>query len=326
MRRRSAFTLIELLVVIAIISVLVGLLLPAVQKVREAGNRLSCQNNLKQFGLALQNYHGAYSSFPMSRTSPPLAIGASSYALSAHSSLLPFLEQDNIYALINWNAQWGGPENATPAAARVRIFVCPSDPRVSNVPSTFAPSSYRVNEGTSIVYVPSSLNSSLVPQQNGPFVLGQTCRIADITDGTSNTAAMSEKLIGDWSNAIASEKLDGFIRTGITPQTADDALADCSNFDWTNLQYQGYSSIGGPWLAGSTASTVYNHSVPMNSRMCLYPTNGCMIYPASSVHPGGVNLLLCDGSGRFVSQNISLATWRALGTRAGGEVVQDSNF
>jgi prepilin-type N-terminal cleavage/methylation domain-containing protein len=134
--RRSGFTLIELLVAIAIIGILIALLLPAVQKVREAANRARCENNLKQLAIALHNYHGVFEAFPPGRTYP----SASSF--SAHSKLLPFLEQDNLYRLINFDVPYSDPANAVSRATVVPTFLCPSDGR-SLVPPDLAPTNYR---------------------------------------------------------------------------------------------------------------------------------------------------------------------------------------
>src|SRR5437660_7925075 len=143
--RRSAFTLIELLVVMAIISILVGLLLPAVQKVREAADRLKCTNNLKQIGLALHNHHDSLGSFPASRNYP------SAFTYSAHARLLPFIEQDSIYKTINFSAPYNDPSNAFASSAPVSIFQCPSDSQ-SRIPAGWAGTNYRANEGTSLVF------------------------------------------------------------------------------------------------------------------------------------------------------------------------------
>jgi prepilin-type N-terminal cleavage/methylation domain-containing protein/prepilin-type processing-associated H-X9-DG protein len=315
-RSRSAFTLIELLVVIAIIAILIGLLLPAVQKVREAAARLKCQNNLKQFGLALHNYHDVYGYFPQGRGQN------NSLSFSAHSRLLPFFEQQNVYNTINFAAPWSDPSNATAAAARISTFVCPSDP-MSSYPANWAPTNYRANEGTSIdfdygISDPTGINSALTPP-NGPFNMNQPQSIATITDGTSNTAAFSEHITGDFNQNVATLNADTF-EPGTHPLNADQALADCQAINPTNLSYQGVSNVGAPWLYGYHSTTSYWHAFPPGSRSCMYPPRRIST-TANSGHTNGVNVCLCDGSVRFVTYSISLTTWRALGTCNVGEVL-----
>lgn len=323
-KHRSAFTLIELLVVIAIIAVLIGLLLPAIQKVREAANRLTCQNNMKQIGIALHNYHGAVRTFPPSRTALPGAIGQPAATFSAQAYLLPYMEQDNVYKLIDFTANWNAPSNAVACAAIVKSYYCPSDPGLSQVPTGWAPSSYRANEGSSNVFKAVPTNATVLPQPNGPFFLASSYRIADITDGTSNTAAFSERLIGDFSNAIVSPQTDGYIVPGPTPMDPDAAYLACQAIDVQNLVYQGYSNNGAPWLAGAHSSTCFNMAQPPFSRQCAFGSNATQVSPASSGHGVGVNLLMCDGSLRFVVKTIDVATWRAMGSRNGGEIVSDT--
>jgi prepilin-type N-terminal cleavage/methylation domain-containing protein/prepilin-type processing-associated H-X9-DG protein len=315
-RRNSGFTLIELLVVIAIISILVGLLLPAVQKVRESANRMKCSNNLKQIGLALHHYHDSLKSFPPSRNE------AHAKSFSPHSRLLPYLEQQNVYNTINFSAPVTDPSNAVALGTDVAIFLCPSDV-TAPLPAGWAGTNYRANEGTSLVFGfgpsdPEGVNATM-PPPNGPFFVDSKYRIADITDGTSTTAAFSEHILGDFSNAIATEEGDTFA-PGTHPTTADQAIQDCQAIDWTNLAFQGRSTVGAPWLQGYHSTTNYYHSALPGTRSCMFPPNRIMT-TANSKHPGGVNVLFCDGSVRFVSYTIDLVTWRAIGTRNGAEVV-----
>jgi prepilin-type N-terminal cleavage/methylation domain-containing protein/prepilin-type processing-associated H-X9-DG protein len=316
-RRQAAFTLIELLVVIAIIAVLIGLLLPAVQKVREAANRMKCQNNLKQIGVALHNYHGTYGSFPQSRTMPN---GAS---FSAHSRLLPYMEQDAVYKLIDVTVPWSDAKNELARATVVPSFICPSD-LLNTVPPDLAPTNYRANEGTSLVmwYGVSDadkVNSSM-PPPNGPFYVNGPYKIGDITDGTSNTAAFSEHVVGDFNQAIVTEMGDTF-KPDTYPDTPDKAMADCQATDIQDLSKQGYSNVGAPWLYGYHSTTSYWHSAPPGFRSCMYPPKRIMT-TANSRHTNGVNVGFCDGSVRFIANTIDVTTWRALGTRNGSETIR----
>jgi prepilin-type N-terminal cleavage/methylation domain-containing protein/prepilin-type processing-associated H-X9-DG protein len=311
LRRRSGFTLIELLVVIAIIAILIGLLVPAVQKVREAAARMQCSNNIKQLGLAIHNYHDALG------TLPP---GRDGHSLSTHAYLLPYIEQDNVYRLVNFNASWNDPSNAAAAAVAIKTFLCPSDPR-NQVPAGWAGNNYRINQGSGILWgLPSSSGpNSTMPAPNGPFYLDSRTRLTDITDGTSNTAAWSEHLKGDFSNGIGTDATDTF-QPGTYPGAPDQAMADCLAVNPTDTSKQGVSNVGAPWLQGYHSTTIYFHVMPPNSRSCMFPP-GRIATSANSGHTNGVNVGFCDGSIHLVSNGVSLTTWRALGTRNGGEVL-----
>jgi prepilin-type N-terminal cleavage/methylation domain-containing protein/prepilin-type processing-associated H-X9-DG protein len=306
--RRRGITLIELLVVIAIIAILIGLLLPAVQKVRESANRMKCANNLKQLGLALHNYEGTYQEFPQARNPFPLVH-------SAASRLLPFVEQDNLQRLVDYITPPTSPANTLASRTRVPLFVCPSDPANGKV-VTLADygSNYVANNGSGTVAY------GLIASGDGLFT--QTpVRIADITDGTSNTSAFAESLLGSGKVPASPAEADPRYHVLEVPGGNDTTPAVCESASGT------FTAIrGGKWIDGHYGNTLYNHYYPPNARTwdCGNGIHNKGLSTARSFHAGGVNLLLADGSVRFVRNGIALDTWRALGTRGGGEVLSDS--
>jgi prepilin-type N-terminal cleavage/methylation domain-containing protein/prepilin-type processing-associated H-X9-DG protein len=324
-RHRTGFTLIELLVVIAIIAVLIALLLPAVQAAREAARRSQCVNNLKQFGLAMHNYHGVNNSFPIDRVYYA-SVGIND-SFSPHSQMLPFLEQTQVFNAINFNLFWSDPSQATATATTINTFLCPSDPHVAQFPTGLAGNNYRANEGSNLPFGygisdPSGVNATM-PAPNGVFFADMVITIAMVIDGTSNTAAFSEHMTGDFSNGISTSE-DTFA-PGTHPTTPAQAVQDCRSIDPTNLSFQGYSNIGAPWIYGYHSTTSYYHSSPPGSRSCMFPPLRIMT-TADSKHSGGVNVLMCDGSVRFVKYSVSPVTWSAVGTRNGGETVSADSY
>jgi len=326
--KRRAFTLIELLVVIAIIAVLIALLLPAVQAARGAARRMQCVNNLKQFGIALHNYHDVQGCFPHSRgLSTPAPNFPPTATFSGFARVLAYMEQTQVFNTINFNLLPNAPENTTAQGTSVAVFACPSDPQVQ-VPPGEAPISYRFNEGSGILftYGPSDVGSGAnanMPAPNGVFFSVSRTTLAEITDGTTNTTAMSERVRGDFNNAVSTPTSDLFLPRTF-PATPDAAVADCRGVDVRNLSTQGVSNQGSPWLAGST-SCVFGHGDVPNALSCMFPP-GRILNLASSFHAGGVNVLFCDGGVRFTKDSVSRDVWRALGTRAGGEVVSSDSY
>jgi prepilin-type N-terminal cleavage/methylation domain-containing protein/prepilin-type processing-associated H-X9-DG protein len=324
-RQRSAFTLIELLVVIAIIAVLIALLLPAVQAAREAARRAQCVNNLKQVGIALHNYHDVQGTFPLDRHASTNGVYFND---SAFLKLLPYMEQVPVYSSFNINLPETDLSNSTGTATSVASLLCPSD-TTDRLPAGWAGTNYAVSEGTYFPWVWGTLDinnyNTSFSAPNGPFFQDLSFSVAAMTDGTSNTAACSERVIGDFNNALSSPKTDNF-SYGASPAGFDDAIAGCLALNITNLSYQGLSQDGAPWSWSRNCETQYRHATPPNSRSCMYPANLRILLSANSNHPGGVNVTLCDGSVRFIKDTVNLSTWRALGTRNGGEVISSDSY
>ena len=306
-RRRAGFTLIELLVVIAIIAILIGLLLPAVQKVRESAARVKCQNNLKQIGLALHTYEGAYGAFPQARNPWPLVH-------SGLSRLLPFVEQENLQRLVNYATPLASPQNVSASQNRLPLFLCPSDPVNGQVPGTTDyGTNYAANNGTGTV------GFGLIGSGDGLFT--QTpVRVTDITDGTSNTAAFAESTLGDGQVPTTTPPPNPRLVVLEVPGGSDPTPAACGagSGTWS-------AKRGGKWIDGHYGNTLYNHYYVPNPPEwdCGNASHNKGRSTSRSYHAGGVNLLNADGSVRFVRDNIPLGVWRDLGTRGGGEVPGD---
>jgi prepilin-type N-terminal cleavage/methylation domain-containing protein/prepilin-type processing-associated H-X9-DG protein len=314
-RRDRGFTLIELLVVIAIIAVLIALLLPAVQAARETARRAQCTNNLKQIGLACHNYHEAVGALPGAN----MVFGTT--GLSALSMLLPQLEQRAAFDAINFSLRYDAAENSTSRNATIAGFVCPSDASPPQ-PALGGRTNYMADMGSGIVWQEAVGGNAALPAPNGLFHGNSSKRFAAVTDGLSNTGMFSERVLADGNNAVVSKTADVFF-SPMAPTTVDDAVAMCGAIDVSNLANQFPLFMGAPWLTGQH---VFQHINPPNGRSCGFFVTNRAVMPPSSMHPGGVNLLLADGSVRFLKDSVAPAPWRALGTIAGGEVVSGDSF
>jgi prepilin-type N-terminal cleavage/methylation domain-containing protein/prepilin-type processing-associated H-X9-DG protein len=325
----SAFTLIELLVVIAIIAILIGLLLPAVQKIREAAARVKCQNNLKQLGLAMHGYHDTYGAFAKANAGGPYGPNpgsdwASWLFLSASYSVLPYVEQGNLYNLFEARknqtsaATWDNAD--APAHQRLQVFICPSSPLLSNgYPGT----NYLWSTGSSI-YTGGCASGT---QANGVIDRDVGRHITEITDGTSNTILASEYIPGvDAANAFKVVSAMNVANRTFATQAELDVIAAAP-------AVRTVSNNGRWWAWVSHSMSLFNTAAPPNWK-CQNGAGGagvggaglawdsCLgIVPARSQHSGGVNVCLADGSVRFVSDNINVLTWQLLGNAKDGQVL-----
>jgi prepilin-type N-terminal cleavage/methylation domain-containing protein/prepilin-type processing-associated H-X9-DG protein len=307
----SGFTLVELLVVIAIIGVLVGLLLPAVQAAREAARRMQCSNNLKQIGLALHNYETAFKAMPAGCNGIPNAAGTNfnGHGWTWHASILPFLEQNNLYNAIQgpdgMGNERGDQNSGKPLVVRatiLRLFWCPSQPDVTpaSQKNGYQPANYNGNMGTRIgngnddcicIGVTNLQQMMSNPwgcmNGDGIFYVRSRVRFADVSDGLANTIFVSE-----------------------VPDSGGDAIAHVSAGADRRVVFSGGADSNPP-----TEMSEFLIAAETND-----PINGGAEEAAGSFHPGGAHFLMGDGSVQFLSENMDMTTYRAISTRAGGEV------
>ena len=359
--RKAGFTLVELLVVIAIIGILVGLLLPAVQAAREAARRMQCSNNLKQLGLSLFNYESAFKTFPPRKAGTNGTFVGTNRStnngerLSAFVLLLPYFEQSAMYSKIQAGDQsgtdplgviaTGGPaawQNWVVWRVAPSNLQCPSDGPVFNAPTNTQQNNYAFSLGDSVASVRDS--TSL----RGLFSLRLGCKIGEITDGTSNTVAISEKLKASFglTTAVANQfKNQLGLAIGVPNMIASPGL--CRTKSTGQYFIPGASvkgTFGSLWTDGQAERVGFNTVLPPNSPGCTDDTNTCCadavnaVLPAGSNHTGGVNAAYADGSIHFIASSIDTGnvnsgiaqstsgpslygTWGCLGSKSGGEAV-----
>ncbi|MGP0067529.1 MAG: DUF1559 domain-containing protein [Isosphaeraceae bacterium] len=372
-RSRRGFTLIELLVVIAIIAVLIALLLPAVQSAREAARRIQCTNNLKQMGLAFMNYESSVGSFPPTTILVPTpAGGVATWAFqsswSAFARSLSYMEQSVLFNAINFDYTYSDPTNVTVETMTLSFLYCPSDPGDHWDDATMggtgdATTSYGTCDGDWYVWsVNWGSSNSVGPMNRSLFGPNYARRIAMITDGTSNTLAASEGLIGHAQmrscgagGSTVSDPITGtysFTNVPLPGPNSASALAyhlgNCAtgtgkvkaggpigHTRWTNggVYYSGFTTAMTPnqTVAGTSRATGTadaGRTLPMDWDWVDENDGGptYMSLAASSNHSGGVNALFADGSVHFIKNSVNPITWYGLGTIAGGEVVSSDSY
>ena len=337
---RRGFTLVELLIVIAIISMLVLLLLPAVNSAREAGRRAQCINKLKQLGVAANNYHSAFETFPMGRNRWEEDNGTN---WSQHSRLLPYMEEDSTETLIDKTRPPGRRENREARHRDIYLFVCPSEisdrmvgPDRKNQPG-WGRNNYKANAGSQSGVVKRDRKTrNLLEENNGIFVTNEEISTKEIKDGTSYTALFSEAVLGD-GDVFRVEVPGDWFRISARNRTSDEIRNACNELDLSKMVglTKQASRSGRNWVFGNYIPSRYNHVIEPNGRSCARgvgggnldargPNNDGGATTASSRHSGGVNLCRADGSVSFINSGIDLRIWRALGSRNGRESIAAS--
>jgi prepilin-type N-terminal cleavage/methylation domain-containing protein len=354
--RRRAFTLIELLVVIAIIAILIGLLLPAVQKVREAAMRTQCQNNLKQMGLAALNYESTLGYLPPPFGTVNIGGKIGSNSASPQALMLPYIEQSNRYNLFNlnystWNDTLAVPPHTfvpninLPARSQdIKIYLCPADPGTAIRPADWADNgdnsaavwpegrlNYLACVGTTSTIISSDPGAGIFAASgwSGTSVL-QGTRITAITDGTSNTAMFGEVMRGNWPHVSGVRNNRDMILSGSVGGGPNGTIyGSCasgspwvSTISYTGLEFE--RDLEGTSYYTHTLPPNWNKLVPVGTQHYNCGDTSIVNFhvAASSYHTGGVNICCADGSVHFVSDAISFTpTWQALGSRAGGDLL-----
>ena len=338
--RRRGFTLIELLVVIAIIAITIALLLPAVQAAREAARRMQCLNNLKQLGLAMHNYESTNGAFPPSMVSA----GTGNKAVwtngwSAQARALPYCEQGSLFNTANFSVWKEDPPNTTTIMMTVSFLVCPSDPNTGVSSHDYGLSgitNYGVNQGDWFVW-----GGFSGPFNRNAFGMNRARRIAEFIDGTSNTLLAAEVKANQPASNCRTVPLSKITDPNNVPPPTADPYTVAPDYAFCPLYLNEFHtewSDGNAHAGGFTTAWPPNKKVvgniPENLGLDL-DLNGLneelggpsfAAITSRSYHPGGVNVLMADGSAKFVKSSVDGFTWRALGTVAGGEVLSDGAY
>jgi type II secretory pathway pseudopilin PulG len=294
---RPGFGLFQLLVVIAILAILLGLLLPAVQRAREAAARMQSQNNLKRIGVALHSYHDTYGKLPT---------GVDDQHFSAIARLLPFLDQENLYKRIDFKKDSDGPANAFVRAVPFKVVIDPRE-EFFRPDENAGATSYRLVAGS----------KSSLDDNNGVFYKDSEVKLTDITDGTSNTLFAVESLTGDGSTmatTVARQhvRLEEAALKKIKDETGVKDFADDKNIA---------GNRGGAWIDGRYLQATISITRSFNDKRPDVDCGGAGGHAGVRSAERGASVLMGDGSVRFVSGTIQFSLWQAIATRAGGEVV-----
>jgi prepilin-type N-terminal cleavage/methylation domain-containing protein/prepilin-type processing-associated H-X9-DG protein len=349
--RRRGFTLIELLVVIAIIAVLIALLLPAVQAAREAARRIQCVNNLKQLGLGLMNYESSNGALPPQQVLQSAATSTTTATLLWHNSwgvtsrLIPYMEQGPMYNAVNFVDKTSNAANVTVVSSTLNILLCPSEPNTqpfTSGTSTSGVSNYGWCAGDWYVY--GGMANPGAPLTRSAFTVNVSRRLAAITDGLSQTAVASEGKVQTpiAGNCFGSASNGSMLFPPLTnPNIIPDPNASIAIIQSIYSSCLQRGVIGHTdWTYANSIYDGFTTALPPNTKVLVAPgidldvntedeNNGGPTYAAvtaRSYHPGGVNVLFCDGNVRFIKDSINYQTWRALGTIGSGEVISSDAY
>lgn len=332
---RRAFTLVELLVVIAIIGILVALLLPAIQAAREAARRSQCTNNLHQLAIAAMNYESGRKAFPLGRAVGKDADDKSYIHWGFLAYALPYIEEQAVYDKIDFKVT-GKTVDDFPEVCKSQPkgFLCPSDYEDQMTGTDcgqegYGRTNYRGSGGSDTGEMHATTGTmSDREQNNGIFVANYQISLKQVTDGTSKTAIFSEMMKGDGSRTRISSPSDWFVKTAASGIKGVDYAPQCMAVVPVTGNSQ-FHCAGRCWVRGDYATSRYNHVVPPNGRSCFRTAGGTATqvnesggaHTASSRHPGGVNIACVDGSTHFITDNVDITAWSALGSRNGAETV-----